>query len=535
MTDSANYEWENSSSEKVTTISYQILPAEITVDTSNASTEPIQYGQKLTAGSKDQTATVNGVQNVKTELTANGKVRGYSATFKNASGEDTSVNGTLAWITTTDGKVQIKSDDGKETMVSQPLAAGTYQVKAQFIPNNSDGNLKSSEAYIPVTVQKATPYTGNVTLTSEQYQTETIKNALSYAFISSTGEVTNPYTGKPITGSWEWDDPEREPEDQEKYGVTFKSDDQNYKNGSGTCLVKFTTTIKVTGVVKGLQKYDGQNAGMTEDQIITQTISTNDLSIGISVKNWNGGTNNDSVYIRKIVAEFNGKKIEAEADEQQIFNGDIGVLRGMSGTEFAIWFNEVPTSNIRITILVCSKQYFTSLKTTKNAKLKARIMEPETELSTETITESQTSSQDTESSEPESTTSNPSVPETTMTESPTTETPATETQIPETELPQTQEPETNPPETSAPETTAPVPQTEQPASETAAPVPQTEQPASETAAPQPETPAPQAETSAPETSAPQKETSAPPQPVETQTADTQAAEHEEAVQDSGNP
>lgn len=520
LTDSANYEWEDSNSEKVTTISYQILPAEITVDTSKASTDPIQYGQKLTAESKDQTATVNGVQNVKTELTAKGKVRGYSATFKNASGEDTSVNGTLAWITTTDGKVQIKSDDGKETMVSQPLAAGTYQVKAQFIPNNSDGNLKSSEAYIPVTVQKATPYTGNVTLTSEQYQTETIKNALSYAFISSTGEVTNPYTGKPITGSWEWDDPEREPEDQEKYGVTFKSDDQNYKNGSGTCLVKFTTTIKVTGVVKGLQKYDGQNAGMTEDQIITQTISTNDLSIGISVKNWNGGTNNDSVYIRKIVAEFNGKKIEAEADEQQIFNGDIGVLRGMSGTEFAIWFNEVPTSNIRITILVCSKQYFTSLKTTKNAKLKARIMEPETELSTETITESQTSSQDTESSEPESTTSNPSVPETTMTESPTTETPATETQIPETELPQTQEPETNPPETSAPETTAPVPQTEQPASETAAP--------------QPETPAPQAETSAPETSAPQKETSAPPQPVEPQTADTQAAEHEEAVQDSGN-
>lgn len=303
--------------------------------------------------------------------------------------------------------------------------------------------------------------------------------------------------------------------------MTFKSDDQNYKNGSGTCLVKFTTTIKVTGVVKGLQKYDGQNAGMTEDQIITQTISTNDLSIGISVKNWNGGTNNDSVYIRKIVAEFNGKKIEAEADEQQIFNGDIGVLRGMSGTEFAIWFNEVPTSNIRITILVCSKQYFTSLKTTKNAKLKARIMEPETELSTETITESQTSSQDTESSEPESTTSNPSVPETTMTESPTTETPATETQTPETELPQTQAPETNPPETSEPETTAPVPQTEQPASETAAP--------------QPETPAPQAETSAPETSAPQKETSAPPQPVEPQTADTQAAEHAEAEQDSGNP
>ena len=52
--------------------------------------------------------------------------------------------------------------------------------------------------------------------------------------------------------------------------------------------------------------------------------------------------------------------------------------------------------------------------------------------------------------------------------------------------------------------------------------------------PQPETPAPQAETSAPETSAPQKETSAPPQPVETQTADTQAAEYAEAAQDSGN-
>ena len=51
---------------------------------------------------------------------------------------------------------------------------------------------------------------------------------------------------------------------------------------------------------------------------------------------------------------------------------------------------------------------------------------------------------------------------------------------------------------------------------------------------EPQTDAVLDETSAPETSAPQKETSAPPQPVETQTADTQAAEYAEAAQDSGN-
>ena len=163
--------------------------------------------------------------------------------------------------------------------------------------------------------------------------------------------------------------------------------------------------------------------------------------------------------------------------------------------------------------------------TRARSKIQARIMEPETELSTETITESQTSSQDTESSEPETTTSNPAVPETTMTESPTTETTASETQTPETELPQTQVPETSAPETTAPQPETAAPQTEQPASET--PAPQTEQPAAET-------PAPQTETATPETAAPQAETSAPPQPAETQAAEIQSAESMEPVQNNGD-
>ena len=158
-------------------------------------------------------------------------------------------------------------------------------------------------------------------------------------------------------------------------------------------------------------------------------------------------------------------------------------------------------------------------RTASQSRKNARKLETESELLTETVTEPQTETAVSET-EPQTNTTEITVPESTAPESQTTETTAPETQIPETEPPQTQVPETNPPETSAPETTAPVPQTEQPASETAVP--------------QPETPAPQAETSAPETSAPQKETSAPPQPVETQTADTQAAEYAEAAQDSGN-
>ena len=373
LTDSANYEWEGSSSEKVTidgiaaTISYQILPAEITVDTSNASTEPIQYGQKLTAGSKDQTATVNGVQNVKTELTAKGKIIGYSATFKNASGEDTSVNGTWAWITTTDGKVQIKSDDGKEKTVSQPLTVGTYQVKAQFIPNNSDGNLKSAEAYIPVTVQKATPYTGNVTLTAELYQKAVGEEyKLSDAFISSSQRVKNPYTGNLITGNWKWDDPEIVPEDKKSYGVTFEPDDQNYNTKSGTCPVKYTSTRKVTGVITGLQKYDGTNSGTTGDQPIDQIILGETQVINISVKNWKG---DDTVYIRKIVAEFNGKTCEVEFDKQQSAQGILISRDTKDTTHFTISFGETLKSSMRITILVCSEQYFTSLKTTKNVEI----------------------------------------------------------------------------------------------------------------------------------------------------------------------
>ena len=532
LTDSANYEWEDSSSEKVTTISYQILPAAITVDTSNASTEPIQYGQKLTAESKDQTATVNGVENVKTELTAKGKIIGYSATFKNASGEDTSVNGTWAWITTTDGKVQIKSDDGKEKTVSQPLTVGTYQVKAQFIPNNSDGNLKSAEAYIPVTVQKTTPYVVGEMGDTIMYQggNHTIANAEIKA---DSVKAYNPYIeNEVLNGSWVWGDSTYIPMQSGENSVRFIPSDANTytSDASKNCKVTIRNTIEIHYVIIAKATI---GTGKLEDRTgILKKWNPGNTTFTIELK----GTYDSGVFKSATIKWKNegGAQIEKKISALNTVTNGIKVEQ-LDKKSFKFSFTDAKLPNdLSITLDATGN-------TRARSKIQARIMEPETELSTETITESQTSSQDTESSEPESTTSDPAVPETTMTESPTTETPAPETQIPETKPSQTQDPETSASETTVPqtespesetaapqtETTAPQPETPAPQTETAAPVPQTEQPASETAVPQ-------AETSAPETSAPQKETSAPPQPVETQTADTQAAEHAEAAQDSGN-
>ena len=323
----------------------------------------------------------------------------------------------------------------------------------------------------------------------------------------------NPYIeNEVLDGSWVWGDSTYIPMQSGETSVRFIPSDTNTytSDASKNCKVTIRNTIEIHYSI-----------------IAKATIGTGKLEDRTGIlKNWNPGNTTftielkgtyDSGVFKSATIKWKnegGAQIEKKISALNTVTNGIKVEQP-DKKSFKFSFTDAKLPNdLNITLDATGN-------TRARSKIQARIMEPETELSTETITESQTSSQDTESSEPESTTSNPAVPETTMTESPTTETPAPETQTPETELPQTQEPETNPPETSAPETTAPVPQTEQPASETAAP--------------QPETPAPQAETSAPETSAPQKETSAPPQPVEPQTADTQAAEHAEAEQDSGNP
>lgn len=496
LTDSTNYEWEDGSSERVTidgmaaTISYQILPAEITVDTSKASTEPILYGQKLTEKDANQIDTVNGEAGVVTAVTANGKVSGYSATFKNVSGNEADVNGAWSWVTTDDGEVKIKADDGTETTVSQPLTVGTYQVKARFIPNDSNGNLKASEAYIAVTVDKSTPFVGNINLTASMYQTSTPANAISNARIKATGVVANQFTGQEIIGNWRWSEPTKIPTEASIYSVTFVPEDKKkYEETGANCTLSFTNEIKVSGIIKGVA-----NSNMTKDQEIDMNLSPDIQDFDILVSEWKDGK---TILIKEIALEFNGKKIKIEANGKQTEwkEGGISIsrvgLNGDNAKRFSFDLGEEAKTDIKIDMVVCDESYFIQENTIRQGEVYSKVIIPETDISTEAVTEPQTSSPDTTASESENITSEPATLETTMPESQTTETTA---------------PETNPPETSAP---------------------QTEPPAPETSAPQTEPPAP-------ETAAPQTETAAPPQPAETQAAEVQFAENMESVQNSGD-
>ncbi len=254
LTDPANYMWAAGAGGNVTiqdaeaVISYQILPAEVTVNVQNAATEPLLYGQKLTGANTDQKATVNGVENIVTEVTAKGKVSKYTATYKNSAGAEANANGNWSWITDSEGKLTVKTADG-DVLTQQPLEAGTYQVKARFIP--TDTNLKECEAYLPVTVGKSDPYVLNVPTTDSIYNSEGKEYKLSRIPIKGASlPVYNKYTGESIEGTWEWDDPDRVQSTAGSFGAhfTFNTTKSNdiYNVPKQNCSIVFRDYVVLT-------------------------------------------------------------------------------------------------------------------------------------------------------------------------------------------------------------------------------------------------------------------------------------------------
>ena len=237
LKDFTNYMWADSTSEKVTIqdaeamISYQILPAEITVDTAAASTTQVLYGQKLTSEAADQISTVNGQKNITTALTAKGKVSGTKATYKGASGENRDVAGTWSWITDSDGNLMVNTS-GKEVATAQPLVPSdtAYQVNARFTPN--DKNLKEYEAYLPVKVGKSDPYVP-YTLSTDSFYLGKGNSGFYYTpngvkINEKEQPVYNRYTGEQITGTWEWDDPSKQETESKEFGAKFVFSNSKY-------------------------------------------------------------------------------------------------------------------------------------------------------------------------------------------------------------------------------------------------------------------------------------------------------------------
>ena len=354
---------------------------------------------------------------------------------------------------------------------------------------------------------------------------------LSCANIKAKGNPVNPVTGDTITGEWKWESENVTPTESGNRNCVFEPRSGNYSSVSAPVYVEVKKPDKISYQVKAVKKLDYSTATTNGDaeKLFKNGITSNvfsgstkgSMNAPVSVySDQNSQTlkfklSNSNYYIgaMKVSARgFGYGVIHQMTNWSRTFQiGEYGTCfsssnswssMNQSTSEFTITLkDQIAWENVVIEVVVKDK-------TSSQSRKSARKLKTESELLTETVTEPQTNTTET------------TVPETTVTEEQATESPAPETQTPETKPSQTQAPET-----SAPETT--VPQTESPEPETAAPQ-------TETTASQPETPAPQAETSAPETSAPQKETSAPPQPVEPQTADTQAAEHAEAAQDSGN-
>ena len=449
-------------------------------------------------------------------------LRGYTASYQGANGEQ-SADGSWSWVT--ENESVFDRDQGK---LSQPLnvkqADGkilSYNIKIRFTPK--DSNLNGFETYVPVKV-------GQTTLKADVYQDWWQKKKMHMyqpknnpvnkigdnITLEMSGSVYSPYFESEINGTWGWSDPNAMPNrttdtDQKvKQSVTFvpnsDSDKVNYKSVGKTCDVTLRNGVYSYRdiIYKGASGLNVSNRSSgtlkeTDNHVYHIKAESGWYLVAISLK-WT--TSNGTT---EAVAECYEADNKIDKCEPANF---MKVERDDDGDIVISDLKTVPQNDVHVSITMAQKDGF------KKNKSRMRI-QSQTELGpeilTEAMTEPQTSSQNTESSEPESTTSNPAVPETTLTESTTTETTASETQIPETELPQTQVPETESPETNPPETSAP--QTEPPAPETSAP--QREQPASET-------PAPQAETSAP------------PQPAETQAPDTQAIESGELIQNSGD-
>ena len=272
LSDMANTKWDatkaNVVEEKgIAIINYWILPAATTANTDNVSTAiQLLYGQKLvvTADGEDATTTTTNGK-VVTGLVAAGKVSG--ATVTSSLGKSVT-EGTWSWILT-EGKVTL--ENGKAA--AQPLAASetVYKVKALFTP--TDSNLKSCEAYLPVKVGKATPDTSSATLTANIYHksgASTYAQKLSSVLIGVTGKPKNPYTGDSIDGTWEWNDPDIEPQPGTKSPTAnFTPTDQtSYTNsGWGTCSL----TINEIEIVCDSITYEGDGLGLNGKLVVKTT------------------------------------------------------------------------------------------------------------------------------------------------------------------------------------------------------------------------------------------------------------------------
>ena len=489
----------------VAVVSYQIRKADLTVSADPAGNgiqvQKLGYGQELTEGEKE-THTVNG-KVVDFRLSAQDMISGVVVSYER-NGSSIPVTGKWKWMLT---------DETGEPYNSQPMQVGTWQIEAEFIPEeNQRGNLNPVNYSFWVEVEKAVPDASSCAFeTINVIGLGALNVPLTLCKLDQPQPV-NPNNGKTVNGVWNWEDPEMILNGG-SYNVIFTpTDSGNYRTVNSSAEVNAVNTQMSTVEVN----YSSEEAvASIKRQVVGIWGTTRKDSFLIDVST-PAGTNAGNMTFSKVEISMGNETVSCRVDASGNYvytnSGFMTVIYHSSLKIVEIVMERVtaqPTITVYMTqmtgtqSLEADETKTAAVSTTSGKGKKARrkpekTAESESERAaaeTEAVTETQTEAPEPSTEEVTEPTTEPVTEKTTEagTEAPEpekqTETPATEATT------EAAEPATES-QTVAPEP-APEPSTEpqtEKQTETAAPEPQTEailpEPATE---PMTETPEPATE------------------------------------------
>ena len=491
-------------------VSYQIRKADLTVSADPAGNgiqvQNLGYGQEMTEGEKE-TRIVN-EKVVDFRLSAQDMISGVVVSYER-NGSSIPVTGKWKWMLT---------DEKGEPYNSQPMQVGTWQIEAEFIPEeNQRGNLNPVSYRFQVKVEKAVPDASSCAFeTIYVIGLGALNVPLTLCKLDQPQPV-NPNNGETVNGVWNWEDPEMILNSR-SYNVTFTpTDSKNYKTVNSSAEVKAKDALPLTAYVKygsdgtftartavsiwGTTRKRSILVGVSEQE--NMTFSKVEISMGNETASCRVDASGNYVYTNSgfmtVIYHSSLKIVEIVMERALTAEPTIDVYMTQTTGTQSLEADETKTAAVSTTSRKGKKARRKPEKTAESESETAAaeteaVTEPQTEApepSTEEVTEpttepvtEKTTEAGTEAPEPEKQTETPATEETTEAAEPATE---SQTAAPE----PASEPSTEPQTEKQTETAAPEPSTE-PQTEAAA-EPQTEailpEPATEpmTEAPEPAT------------------------------------------------
>ena len=383
------------------------------------------------------------------------------------------------------------TDEKGEPYNSQPMQVGTWQIEAEFIPEEKQrGNLNPVSYRFQVKVEKAVPDASSCAFeTIYVIGLGALNVPLTLCKLDQPQPV-NPNNGETVNGVWNWEDPEMILNSR-SYNVTFTpTDSKNYKTVNSSAEVKAKDALPLTAYVKygsdgtftartavsiwGTTRKRSILVGVSEQE--NMTFSKVEISMGNETASCRVDASGNYVYTNSgfmtVIYHSSLKIVEIVMERALTAEPTIDVYMTQTTGTQSLEADETKTAAVSTTSRKGKKA---RRKPEKTAESESETAAAETEKETEAVTETQ---------EPEKQTETPATEETTEAAEPATE---SQTAAPE----PASEPSTEPQTEKQTETAAPEPSTE-PQTEAAA-EPQTEailpEPATEpmTEAPEPAT------------------------------------------------